>query len=153
MAKNSGCFTTTAVAFGIFLIVGIIGHGVSPNAPDPNQAAQDREQTKEKAQKASDEAAADLKQAQAWGVSLAVYERAKAQQDDAYVYCMEAVKKAARFDVKSDVMPNYSWGTDGNTLTIFGHDLHLQNGFGAYGNSYHCEWDMSAKKIISVGDD
>ena len=60
MAKNSGCFTTTAVAFGIFLIVGIIGHGVSPNAPDPNQAVQDREQTKEKAQKASDEAAADL---------------------------------------------------------------------------------------------
>ena len=37
MAKNSGCFTTTAVAFGILLIVGIAGR--NGNSPDPMQSS------------------------------------------------------------------------------------------------------------------
>lgn len=119
--------------------------GEAKSVPAPNQAA------KTQAKAEPQDTSADLAQAQAWHISMGAYERAKAQELQAYTECVMSVEDAARFDYKGDWLPDYTWSSDGKSISIVGRDIRLQNGFGAWSRvTYTCEWDMAAQKITNL---
>jgi hypothetical protein len=131
----------------------------SENAPAGDsdaveQAKQDAQAKKEAdaaaAKQAAEDAATDANNAARWSITLDQAKRARLLEMDAYNDCVVTVKDAAKYDVKSDWLPNFSWTANSSTITIFGRDIHLQNGFGAYSAGYVCEWNMDSKAVTSV---
>ncbi|HWY14268.1 MAG TPA: hypothetical protein VNX86_03910 [Rhizomicrobium sp.] len=117
-------------------------------------AEEDRVRAKEDAEdarkQAAKEAAEDAAEAKRRGISLAVFERAKELETNAWAACGEALRNSARYDAKSDWSPNFDWSTNGDSITIMGRDVHLQNGFGAYSAGYSCTWDMKTKAVTAL---
>lgn len=92
----------------------------------------------------------DAELARQWGIPIDVLQGAKKVETNAYSDCIDALKNSARYDVKSDWVPNHQWSTDGTTITITGRDVHRQNGFGAYSGGYICTLDMKTKTVAIV---
>ncbi len=163
---HKAILTTMALFVGSLLLVGGIVAGLSfipkstqpqeQHAPDVVVDQGDEDPSiraaRQEAMARAVELADDQTKARKSGLSLASYKRAKAHAIDAYAACVAAIKEAARYEVKTNWLPDFEWSSDGETITIIGHDMHLQNGFGAISNEpYTCEWDMKSGKITNVG--
>ncbi len=57
----------------------------------------------------------------------------------------------AKRDYKADFIPSSSWSVHNNTISVVGHDLQMENGFGAFGLvTYFCDWNMVTKQVVSL---
>jgi len=91
------------------------------------------------------------------GLSYDAYIKADKVQLNAAVSCKMQVKKRAKWGYRSDWIPNYSWGVNGNYIRIIGHDLQFKNAFNAQTYiTYEClvniddiDGDVS---IVSISD-
>ena len=77
---------------------------------------------------------------------------------DATTDCKPAIEQQATHDVKwadgflTPMFGRLAWGNDSHTQVRFiGDKVEFQNGYGAYTPmTYFCDYDTSAKKVISV---
>lgn len=93
----------------------------------------------------------DRAKAKDLGISYEEYRAARWASSEAYANCKTAAEGRAKHDYKSDWLPSSRWTLKGRTLSIVGHDLQMQNGFGVYGRvTYFCDWDMDGKAVKSL---
>lgn len=140
---------------GFFALVFLIGFIAGPQPPagstSPPKADQ-RESKPVQAVTATEPLSAEeAALARGWRVTEEVFRQARKRSEAAHSACRKAVREAARWDHRSDWLPDYDWRTDGRTITIVGRDVHLQNAFGAYSNApYVCEWDLKGATVVSL---
>jgi hypothetical protein len=140
---------------GFFALVFVIGFIAGPRPPagsiTPPQADRQESKPVPPATAAAPLSAEETTLARGWRVTDEVFRHARERSETAHSDCRGAVREAARWDYRSDWLPDYDWRTDGRMITIIGRDVHLQNAFGAYSNApYICEWDLKKGLVVSV---
>ncbi|MDQ2104151.1 hypothetical protein [Azospirillum isscasi] len=93
--------------------------------------------------------------ANAMGVSLEDYRFAKSNIYSAHSACQQALLSMARWKGGStNWLPNFSWRTDGQRITVEGSDVTLKNGFGAEKSvHYECSYSISGKNAVIYSAD
>ena len=95
--------------------------------------------------------ASDHAEAKRLGMSYEDYRSARWASDKAYAACKVAAEGRAKRDYKADFIPSSSWSVHGRIISIVGHDLRMQNGFGAYDPvTYMCDWSMDSQAVTSL---
>lgn len=121
---------------------------------EQRQARLERERVRlESEKKAAKDAAEDRAHAKAWSITVGAAKRAREQESYAYAACAVALESSARYDYKSDWLPNYAWISEGDAIVIHGRDIHLQNGYGAYAGGYYCKWNIADRKVVYANAD
>jgi len=111
----------------------------------------DEKTVRDQAAAAQQQEALDKSEAAGMGLSLDDYRKAKWAVEDAYGPCQAAAESQAKYNYKTDWTPNVHWTVEGDELTLVGHDIQMQNGFGVFSHvSYTCIWDMKMKAVVSV---
>jgi len=112
---------------------------------------QDAEQQRREEQGIQEQDAKDRAEAARLGISYDDYRAARFASNRAYAACKVAAEGRAKHDYKADFIPNSSWTVKGRIISITGHDLQMQNGFGVYGPvTYYCEWSMDTQEVRSL---
>jgi len=126
---------------------------VSQQEQTDEQKQQAEEAAKDKADKEAqslEDAKTDKANSARWNITVEQARTARESLDDAYASCVVELKNSAKYDYKSDWMPNYSWFSDGPGIIIHGRDVHLQNSFGAYAGGYICKYNIAKKEVLNV---
>ena len=91
------------------------------------------------------------RQAKFMNVTVDEYMKAKAASGRAYASCKVGAEARAKYDYKADWIPSYIWTVKDKVISVVGHDLRMQNGFGVFGSvTYFCDYSMVSDRVTSV---
>lgn len=112
---------------------------------------QDEKVEAERHQAVVQEEADDRAKAKTFDMSYEDYRDARWASNQAYAACKVAAEGRAKRDYKADFIPSSSWTVHNKTISVVGHDLQMENGFGAYEPvTYFCDWSMDTKRVVSL---
>lgn len=91
----------------------------------------------------------DEPKAREMGVSYDHYVKAKGMENAAHTACQIEAAGLAEWSGKPSWIPEYSWGIDGDVITVIGHDVKMKNGYGGErAVTYTCSYNMSSKTPV-----